>query len=154
MTWVARKSKVVCRRPIRTECRRDILCWWNFSVSSHSHTLLYSLYSSVLLQLPDSEFDSLITTFWGRLVGIVRLRTKAMECFITTLHGPHRKHVLRVRMRVHWSVSQHWAWRGLHRKHFSNTFSIVACAYFGLCLEMDLHVTLWGKWWPVKLEYL
>jgi hypothetical protein len=26
--------------------------------------------------------------------------------------------------------------------NFCNTFSIVACAYFGRCLEMGLHVTV------------
>jgi hypothetical protein len=60
----------------------------------------------------------------------------------------------------HWPVTKHWTWRGPHRKHLllsacmfiyplpstgyganhiengsSNTFSIVACAYFWRCLE-------------------
>jgi hypothetical protein len=61
-------------------------------------------------------------------------------------------------MRVHWPVTQHWTWGEPHGKHLllskcvfigllpssgngadhienasSNTFSIVACSYFGRC---------------------
>jgi hypothetical protein len=32
-------------------------------------------------------------------------------------HGPHGKHISRVRIRVHWPITQHWAWSGPHRKH-------------------------------------
>jgi hypothetical protein len=46
-----------------------------------------------------------------------------------------------VRMGVYWPVAQHWAWRGPHRKQFFQHLFIVACAYFGRCLEMGLHVT-------------
>jgi hypothetical protein len=33
--------------------------------------------------------------------------------------GPHVKHMSRVWMRVHWSVTQHWVWGRPHRKHLS-----------------------------------
>jgi hypothetical protein len=73
--------------------------------------------------------------------------------------------VSRVRVRSHWPVTQHLTWRGPHREHLvrrgvyqpllstghgadhientsSNTFPVVACAYYGRCLEMCLYVTI------------
>jgi hypothetical protein len=73
---------------------------------------------------------------------------------------------------------QHWAWRGPHWKHLffcqnecllalwpsighgayyikntpSNNFSIVACSYFGLFLEMVLWVTVSFSKWHRKIE--
>jgi hypothetical protein len=40
------------------------------------------------------------------------------------------------RIRVYWPVAQHLSWRGPPRKHFFQYFSLVACAYFGRCLQM------------------
>jgi hypothetical protein len=73
-----------------------------------------------------------------------------------------------VRMHVHGLVTEHWAWRGRHREHLfccqnvsidplrstehgadhientsSNSFSIVASACFGRCLEIDLYVAIY-----------
>jgi hypothetical protein len=45
-------------------------------------------------------------------------------------------------MRAYCLVTHHWAWRGSHKNTSTNTFSLVACAYFGCCLEMCLHVTI------------
>jgi hypothetical protein len=54
--------------------------------------------------------------------------------------------VSRVRMRVRWPVTH----TGHDADYLENTFpipfSIVACAYFRRCLEIDLHVTLLIDW--------
>jgi hypothetical protein len=86
---------------------------------SHSSDSLSS--TKILLQLLNSQFQ------------FSNPPRCTQTLVIQTRVGPHGKHVSRVRMRgadrientssvvrmrVYWPVTQHWAWRGPHIKHF------------------------------------
>jgi hypothetical protein len=95
------------------------------------------------------------------------LPTSKLDSLITTSHGPHGKYILYFLQSLFIAplpsnmylivprfcfcgnvFSDPLPSNGHGADHIENascnTFSIVACAYFGRCLEMGLHVTIIG----------
>jgi hypothetical protein len=81
----------------------------------------------------------------------ISLAANRLSLYSLDTNRPRRKHVPQVRLRVHWSVTSTGHGAYYTENTSSNTLSIVACAYFGRCLEMGLHITIFvqnsiGSW--------
>jgi hypothetical protein len=72
---------------------------------------VYKQYSSIA-DVHNLQFT--VTQALGFSVFTSRTLVTEWKVSVTTRHS---KHTSRVRMRVYWPAAQHWAWRGIHRKH-------------------------------------
>jgi hypothetical protein len=109
------------------------------------HRLTSNPFSAIHLKLMNSQFQFSNLLLATNRLSLYRLGSDPTEnMYHVSMHGAdHIENTFSiVRMRVCWPAAQHWAWRGPHRNTSSNTLSIVVCAYFGQCLEIGLHVTV------------